>query len=97
MKVLGYPLKPTQHVHHHNGSHLVICESPAYHRLLHLRQRVLDRGGNPNSDTICQWCKTPQPSKTFKDGRCRLCVKKLAEECAKWNRNLRLYGDGRGP
>ncbi len=36
-RALGHPLKPSQPIHHHSPTQLVICESQAYHKLLHKR------------------------------------------------------------
>lgn len=73
-------------VHHVNGirndnrnSNLVICENDQYHRLLHARQRVLDAGGDPNTDKICSACKALKPktafsrNRDFTDGLCGQC------------------------
>lgn len=75
-KALGRPLSKECPVHHHNeirsdnqNHNLVICESHAYHRLLHRRMRILKAGGNPNSDAICCDCKTPQPIAFFAKNR----------------------------
>lgn len=35
---------------------LVICESKGYHKLLHVRARILRAGGNPNTDKVCGRC-----------------------------------------
>ena len=49
-RILGRPLRGEECVHHINGDpadnrheNLVICPSNAYHKLLHKRQRELDR------------------------------------------------------
>ncbi len=62
--VLGRLLPPGAQVHHvdHNRrnnahSNLVVCESDAYHKLLHQRERVVKRGGNPNTQRLCWSCK----------------------------------------
>lgn len=59
---LGRPLPATAQVHHVGGgrredSPLVICEDAAYHKFLHARARVLEAGGNPNTEIICKTCK----------------------------------------
>jgi len=36
---------------------LVICQDQSYHQLLHLRERVLRAGGDPNLHRICCDCK----------------------------------------
>ena len=64
-QVLGRELKASEIVHHVDGnrenntkSNLVLCPSRAYHHLIHVRQRVVDAGGNPNKDKWCSFCKT---------------------------------------
>ncbi len=49
VRALGKPLKRTQPVHHHDFKQLVICESHAYHMLLHEREIVVRHGKNPNT------------------------------------------------
>lgn len=63
-RVLGKPLPHGAQVHHVNGdgrdnrhTNLVICQDASYHRLLHVRSRVRDRGGDPNTQRICTTCK----------------------------------------
>ncbi len=60
---LGRPLPEQAVIHHVNGNkldnrpaNLVICESHAYHSLLHVRMRIVKRGGNPNTQRICGTC-----------------------------------------
>ncbi len=86
-KALGRPLPEGVEVHHVDGtkstrSQLVICQDAAYHQLLHVRQRVLRAGGNPNTDKICSHCKCVKlfgefsPSRFTKSGlseTCRAC------------------------
>lgn len=62
-RALGKPLPPGAEVHHVNGrkddnrpTNLVLCDSRAYHRLLHVRQRSLEACGNPNWRK-CSYCK----------------------------------------
>lgn len=88
-RALGRPLPAGVEVHHVDGtknprSPLVICQDKAYHLLLHVRQRVLRAGGNPNTDKLCSRCKCPKPcsefspSKFTKCGRaetCRSCIR----------------------
>jgi hypothetical protein len=61
---LGRTLPDCAQIHHVNGdkhdnsrSNLVICQDIAYHRLLHVRERVLRHGGNPNTDATCSKCR----------------------------------------
>ena len=58
------PLTSKECVHHvdldkHNNenSNLVVCPSQSYHLLLHSRTRVLDLGGDPNTEKYCDYHK----------------------------------------
>jgi len=68
---LGHPLPRGAQVHHvdrdksNRCARLVICESHAYHMLLHARERVVRAGGNPNTDRWCSSCKQPRPLAEF--------------------------------
>lgn len=89
---LGHPLPPKVEVHHVNEiksdnrpTNLVICEDAAYHRLLHVRARVLRAGGRPSADKICSTCQQVKPRTDFGasrgqtdglDFRCRACRRK---------------------
>ena len=60
--VLGRKLKTKEQVHHVDedksncsNSNLVICPDAAYHKLLHSRQKIVDLGGNPNTDKYCSY------------------------------------------
>ncbi len=62
-KSLGRKLPPGAVVHHANGitddnknCNLVICESQAYHRLLHRRARAFSATGNANARR-CYYCR----------------------------------------
>ena len=77
-RALGKPLPPKAVVHHVNRrvddnrpSNLVICQDTKYHHLLHVRMRVRDAGGNPNTDRICAHCRTPM--KKSAPAYCRPC------------------------
>lgn len=68
-KALGKHLPKQAEVHHVNtdradnsGKNLVICQDHQYHRILHVRQRVMSYGGNPDTQLICCSC---QALKTF--------------------------------
>lgn len=61
--VLGRPLPPRAEVHHVDGNtlnnannNLVICEGRAYHSMLHARLRVVQAGGDPNTQKVCNCC-----------------------------------------
>ena len=63
-RVLGRPLPPKAVVHHHDenksnnaNSNLVICDSQSYHRILHERMRLLQRGINPDTHWPCSRCR----------------------------------------
>ena len=73
-RALGRPLPPAAEVHHVDGSKnplspLVICPDSAYHHLLHVRQRVLRAGGDPNTQRICAACKRLLPFVAFNKRR----------------------------
>lgn len=61
------------------NSNLVICQDRAYHKLLHLRARVVRAGRDPDTQRLCGACHTPKPFSAFyrlRDGlqrRCRDC------------------------
>lgn len=71
-RALGHPLPARAEVHHFNGNkrnnanrNLVICQDRRYHALLHVRQRIRARGGNPNTEAWCSECKTLKPRDEF--------------------------------
>jgi hypothetical protein len=91
-RALGRYLPDGAEVHHVDGNqlnnanrNLVICQDRAYHKLLHVRQRVVDAGGNPNIERICGTCKHLLPFSAFYrmasnkstgvGSRCRSCGK----------------------
>lgn len=50
-------------VHHVDGNkfnnantNLVVCDSQAYHMLLHARTRVVEAGGDPDIQAVCSKC-----------------------------------------
>lgn len=63
-KALGKPLPDGAEIHHVDGNgkknantNLVICEDHRYHKLLHVRQRIADASGDPNTQKICCTCR----------------------------------------
>lgn len=76
-----------EHKHNNANGNLVICQSHAYHKLLHVRARVVKGGGDPNTQRICSTCKELKTFNAFNlwsasksDGlqqRCRECQKRL--------------------
>lgn len=89
-RALGKPLPAGSVVHHADGSRnadapLVICQDQAYHKLLHIRMRVVKAGGNPNTDKVCSRCRVAKPRSDFNVNRayrvdqldiyCRACAR----------------------
>ncbi len=85
-KAMGKFLAKRHPIHHHDrnrannaNTNLVVCESHAYHKLLHHRMRIVDAGGNPDTQKICSVCKGVKlksefsPSYTTIDGRSSTC------------------------
>lgn len=85
-KALGRKLKGAECVHHVDGnkanntpSNLVVCPDQSYHALLHARQRVVDKGGNPETEKYCKYHgelhKKEEFSKNHRmyDGRHNVC------------------------
>lgn len=65
-KALGKALPAKAVVHHvdegrPDNSRLVICQDQRYHFLLHVRQRTIAAGGNPNTQRVCCSCKSVKP------------------------------------
>lgn len=76
---LGHFLPSGAEVHHvdenkkHNANrNLVICQDAAYHKMLHVRMRIVARGGNPNTERICSTCKQIRPLSAFGPERSNL-------------------------
>lgn len=66
-KALGHYLMLPACVHHINeiktdnaNTNLVVLQNNAEHRTLHRRLRVLRAGGNPWTQLMCVYCKTPK-------------------------------------
>lgn len=87
-RALGKRLPPGAEVHHADDSKdpnapLVICQDAAYHKLLHIRARLVRAGGNPNTDRMCSRCG-PRPLSAFTTTRrtCRACRRIESMEAA---------------
>ena len=88
---IGHPLPPKAVVHHFDlnrannaTSNLVVCEDHAYHMLLHRRQRILDAGGDPNTERLCWRCKKTFPFSNFYESQCYPHgLSKACRSCAK--------------
>lgn len=80
VRALGHPLKREQPIHHHfygwrgRRYQLVICDSVAYHALLHQRTSTLRLDGDPNYERLCSWCLKLRPLAGFRATRCEWCV-----------------------
>lgn len=62
-KALGKPLPVGAEVHHvdedvsnNANQNLVICQDKAFHKLLHVRTRIVKAGGDPNTQRECDRC-----------------------------------------
>lgn len=60
---LGHVLRRSADVHHVDGNsqnnqprNLVACHNRTYHKLLHVRTRIVRSGGNPNTQHVCSFC-----------------------------------------
>jgi hypothetical protein len=89
-KAIGRYLFEPHQVHHVNyigtdnrNSNLVICEDEQYHNLIHRRQRILEAGGDPDTDLICMKCRNVLPSTEFHNNRSRVTGKDyICKRCA---------------
>ncbi len=94
-KALGKPLPEHAVVHHVDGnkhnntnSNLVICQDHRYHMFLHARQRIVRAGGNPNTDRICNRCKTVKSLTQF--NRNKANHREFEATCRECRRNFLL-------
>lgn len=76
-RILGHKLRRTAIVHHVDGdasnnapNNLVVCDSQAYHMLLHKRQRALEHCGNANWEP-CAFCHEYDAPENMVPRRCR--------------------------
>ncbi len=94
-QALGKPLPSDAVVHHVDGtksatSPLVICQDERYHRLLHMRMRIVAAGGNPNTQKVCSRCRELKDKTAFNrrvqyvDGRAPYCRACLVAKRAEW-------------
>lgn len=88
--ILGKLLPKGAVIHHVNQNkadnrpaNLVICENDQYHRLLHVRTRIVKRGGKPSMHKVCPVCDTLRQHHEFPVNRrnlynlnweCRSCA-----------------------
>ena len=90
----GRPLPKGAVIHHPDrdvwnpNARLVVCDSQAYHRLLHARMRVKEAGGNPNTDRICAHCHKVKPIKEFMPNNCVTSRAEYSSNCRECNRIL---------
>lgn len=82
----GKPLPKEAVVHHvdENGSNnrndnLAIFPNRGYHKAIHARLKIKQRGGNPNTQKICAICKSLKSKEDFYKNRC--CWDGLAHRC----------------
>jgi hypothetical protein len=75
-RALGRYLPTGAEIHHvdenpsnNAQTNLVICQDKAYHKLLHVRARIVRAGGNPNTHLICSKCGEPKPLEMFSMNR----------------------------
>lgn len=84
---LGRRLPPGVQVHHVDGtkgdtSQLVICQDQAYHALLHVRTRVFQAGGDPDTMRMCCQCKRPLLVEAFYGRRTGPTITNVCRECS---------------
>ena len=90
-RALGRELPDGAEVHHvdentrnNSGSNLVICQGAAYHKLLHVRTRIVKAGGNPNTEKVCSTCRRLRPLSDFNKASARrgLGLQSHCRECS---------------
>jgi hypothetical protein len=109
-QALGRKLTSQECVHHmdftrsnNSKTNLVLCPNQKYHLMLHARSRILQLGGDPDSQAYCNLCKGVKEKDGFcnsksswngKNDRCRACVSKYKKmrgyNIDKFNWNARL-------
>lgn len=97
-KALGKPLPKGAIVHHADGSksdsaQLVICQDQRYHMLLHLRMRIRDAGGNPDTESVCIRCRVPKPRSMFATDSRRILhgVEPVCRDCSNAEKRARYW------
>jgi hypothetical protein len=87
---LGKYLPAGAEVHHVDGNslnnsrrNLVVCPSRAYHKLLHVRQRILAAGGDPNTQRPCSTCRQFKPFAEFYSAKTPYGFQKRCKDCCK--------------
>lgn len=96
-RALGVFIDRKHPIHHFNenptdnrNQNLVICEDAKYHKLLHVRVRVLRAGGNPNTEKLCTKCKSLHFKTDFckergkYDGLSQICNQCRAKKQIEW-------------
>lgn len=90
-RALGRPLPRGAEVHHVDGNrqnnahaNLVICQDKAYHKLLHVRARIVRAGGNPNTEKICCACQRLKALGEFNQRRAHSTGRQnICRDCSK--------------
>lgn len=99
-KKIGRLLKNSEVVHHINGDpsdnrpeNLYICANIKEHREQHARLRIINLGGNPDTDKVCHKCRKVLPKTMFStsSSRGKSCLASACKSCAaEYQRNRRL-------